>query len=229
LLDFDDIANQSLTTGNGVVMNSRFAGILSVIAMFALSGCASMSGDECLTSDWRAIGYEDGSQGYASSRLGQHRKACAKHGVTPDFQAYQSGRDDGLKEYCQPQRGYNLGVGGGRYNGVCPSHLEPGFLDAYRTGAQLYTLRSNVNNANYQISAKQRELDSLDESVRAKEAALIANETTVQDRVLILADLKDMSERRGQLEAEILALVEDRVLYEQELANYEAMLASSGF
>ena len=210
-------------------MNTRFAAVVLVGATFVLSGCATMSGDECLTSDWRAIGYEDGSQGYASSRLGQHRKACAKHGVTPDFQAYQTGRDEGLKEYCQPQRGYNLGVGGGRYNGVCPSHLEPGFLDAYRTGAQLYTLRSNVNNANYQIGAKQRELDNLDEVVRSKEAALIADDTTVQDRVLILADLKDLSERRGHLEAEIIALVEDRVIYEQELANYEAMLADSGF
>lgn len=210
-------------------MKSRFAGLFAIGAMLVLSGCATMSGDECLTSDWRAIGYEDGSQGYASSRLGQHRKACAKHGVTPDFTAYQSGRDEGLREYCQPQRGFNLGVAGGRYNGVCPSHLEPGFLDAFRTGAHLHTLRSNVNSANYQINAKQHELDDLEDVVRSKEAALIASETTVQDRVLILADLKDLSERRGQLEAEIVALIEDRVLYEQELANYEAMLADSGF
>jgi hypothetical protein len=210
-------------------MNTRLAGIIAISALMALSGCATMSGDECLTSDWRAIGYEDGSQGYSSNRLGERRKACAKHGVTPDFQVYQAGRTEGLKEYCQPQRGYNLGVGGGRYSGVCPSHLEPGFLDAYRTGAQLHTMRSNVNSANYQISAKERELDDLDGIVRAKEAELIASETTVQDRVLILADLKDLSERKGQLEAEIVGLIEDRVVYEQQLANYEQVLADSGY
>lgn len=210
-------------------MNIRFAGILLTGAMIVLSGCAAMSGDECLTSDWRAIGYEDGSQGYGSDRLGQRRKACAKHGVTPDFQAYQNGRSEGLREYCQPQQGFNLGAGGGRYNGVCPAHLEPDFLDAYRTGSQLHTLRSNVNSANYRISAKQRELDNLDEAVGRKEAALIADETTVQDRVLILADLKELSERKGQLEAEILDLVEDRVVHEQQLASYEAMLADSGY
>ena len=210
-------------------MNIRFAGILMAGAMIILSGCAAMSGEECLTSDWRAIGYEDGSQGYASDRLGQRRKACAKHGVTPDFQAYQDGRSEGLKEYCQPQQGFNLGASGGRYNGVCPAHLEPDFLDAYRTGSQLHTLRANVNSANYRISAKQRELDSLDDVVGKKEAALIADETTVQDRVLILADLKELSERKGQLEAEILDLVEDRALHEQQLASYEAMLADSGY
>ena len=210
-------------------MNIRFAGILLAGGMIVFSGCAAMSGEECLTSDWRAIGYEDGAQGYASDRLGQRRKACAKHGVTPDFQAYQNGRSEGLKEYCQPQQGFNLGSGGGRYNGVCPAHLEPDFLDAYRTGSQLHTLRANVNSANYRISAKQRELDNLDDVVGKKEAALIADETTVQDRVLILADLKELSERKGQLEAEILDLVEDRVLHEQQLASYEAMLADSGY
>ena len=210
-------------------MNTRIAAIFTTGALFVLSGCATMSGDECLTSDWYAIGYEDGSQGWSSNRLADRRKACAKHGVTPDFQAYQNGRNEGLKEYCQPQRGYNLGVGGGRYNGVCPSHLEPGFLDAYRTGAQLYTLRSNVNSANFQIAAKQRELDNVHDVIREKEALLIANETTVQDRVLILADLKELSERTGQLEAEIAGLIEDRAIHEQQLASYEAMLADSGF
>lgn len=210
-------------------MITRFAQFCALAALMILSGCATMSGDECLTSDWQAIGYEDGSQGYSSDRLGQRRKACAKHGVTPDFQAYQDGRNEGLKEFCQPQRGFNLGVGGGRYNGICPSHLEPGFLDAYRTGAQLHTLRSNVNSANYQISARERELNDLDDTVRAKEAELIAADTTVQDRVLILADLKDLSERKGQLEAEIIGLVEDRVVYEQQLASYEQVLADSGY
>lgn len=203
------------------------AGLLGSLLM--ITGCATMSGEECLTSDWRAIGYEDGAQGFSSDRLSQRRKACAKHGVTPDFDAYQAGRSDGLQEFCQPQRGFNLGAAGGRYNGVCPAQLELGFLDAFRTGSQLHGLRSNVNAADSQIRARERELDDLAETARSKEAMLIANETTVQDRVLILADLKDLSERKGQLEAEILDLIEDRTVYEQQLASFEALLADSGY
>lgn len=210
-------------------MFNRIAAMALATAALLASGCATMSGDECLTSDWQAIGYEDGSRGYSSDRLGQHRKACAKHGVSPDFSEYQAGRREGLKEFCQPQRGFNLGSGGGRYSGVCPSHLEPDFLDAYRTGARLHTLRSNVNSASYQIDAKERELDDLDRLVRTKQSVLIADETTVQDRVLILADLKDLSERKGQLEAEIVELVEDRAHHQAELASYEAILADSGY
>ncbi|MFB3107496.1 MAG: DUF2799 domain-containing protein, partial [Pseudomonadales bacterium] len=116
----------------GMSMNSSKLNLIWIALVFTgLSGCATMSGDECVTSDWTTIGYEDGVRGHTADRIGQHRKACAKHGVTPDFAAYQSGRDLGLVEYCQPSRGFSVGSNGGRYNGVCSVNLEGDFLDAY--------------------------------------------------------------------------------------------------
>jgi len=210
-------------------MGSKWAGILAMALALGLSGCASMSGDECVTSDWQTIGFEDGSRGYGSERLGEHRKACAKHGVTPDLQAYRAGRDEGLREFCQPARGYNLGSRGGRYNGVCPAEMEGEFVDAYRAGYHLYELQAAVNSANAQISSKQHELDHIQDTVREKEALLIATETTTQDRILVLADLKDLSERTGQLETEIVVLIDDRARHEEQLANYQASVASFGY
>lgn len=210
-------------------MNTRTCGLIIGLAALMLSGCAGMSADECVTGDWYAIGYEDGSRGYTADQLGNRRKACAKHGVTPDFQAYQDGRSEGLKEFCQPQRGFNLGAGGGRYSGVCPAQLEPGFLDAYRNGSELHALRSNVNAANYAINAKQNELDGIQGTIRAKEAELIADDTSIQDRILIISDLKDLNERTGQLEAEIIGLVEERAYHEQQLAEYQQVLADTGY
>lgn len=210
-------------------VNTRLAGIFVVSMMVALSGCASMSADECVTSDWRGIGFDDGARGYTAGRLSQHRKACAKHGVSPDLQAYQEGRADGLREYCQPQRGFNLGAGGGQYNGVCAIDLEADFLDAFRSGSQLHTMRSNVNSTNHQINAKRHELDDIAASMRVAEAGLIAAETTIQDRILLLADLKDFAERTGRLESEIEALIQDRGVYEQQLASYQAVLADTGY
>ncbi|MET0809299.1 MAG: DUF2799 domain-containing protein [Pseudoxanthomonas sp.] len=87
--------------------------LLSALLILALSGCATMNKDECLTVDWRTVGYEDGVAGRSGDRIAQHRKACAKHGVAPDLDAYQSGRDQGLREYCQPDNGYQLGARGG--------------------------------------------------------------------------------------------------------------------
>ncbi len=210
-------------------MKRMLAGISVILVFGVLSGCATMSGDECTMSDWTAIGYSDGAQGYTSDRLNKYNKACAKHGVTPDFRAYQAGRDEGLREFCQPSRGFQLGERGGRYQGVCNTDLEPAFLDAYRVGSHLHTLRSNVNSASARIAAREAELERTKDKIRTKEAQLIDEETSTADRVLILADLKELSERTGELEAEIKDLFADRARHEVELQNYQASIVAYGY
>ena len=210
-------------------MLGKWTGILLSLLVIGLAGCATMSGDECATSDWTAVGYEDGSRGYTSERFGKHRKACAKHGITADFEAYQQGRSQGLVEFCQPGRGFNLGVNGGQYNGVCSVELEADFLDAYRVGQQLYTLRSKVSSANTQIHNKKHELEDIEDQITHNEALLIGDQTTTEDRVLLLADLKRLSERTGELEIEIEALIADTARHEQNLQHYEQTVAAYGY
>lgn len=200
-----------------------------MLALVALGGCASLSEEECALSDWHTIGFEDGSRGYPAERIGDHRKACAKHGYVPDFAAWEAGRNEGLALYCQPARGFNLGSAGGQYQGVCPADLEPQFLDGYRAGVELYNLRSNVSAANGRLQARQGELAATRDAMREKEALLIARETTPEDRVLLLADLKELAERAGELETEIDALIDERARHEERLAAYQASLAYSGY
>lgn len=203
-------------------MNMKWNILGATLAILALSGCASMSSEECVATDWTAVGYEDGARGYTSEQFTRHRTACAKHGVTADFAAYQSGRDQGLVEYCQPGRGYDVGVSGGRYYGVCNAALERDFLDAYNAGHQLYTLRSNVSRTSSKIAGRERELKKVQEEMRHKEAGLISSETTTEQRILLLADLKELSERTGEIEAQIQALYQELGHYQLELDNYQA-------
>ncbi len=210
-------------------MNSKLAGIVSIVSLLGLSGCATMSAEECAMGDWHMIGYEDGSMGYTVDRLGQHRRACAKHGVVPDQIEYQEGRRDGLRQFCQPSRGFNLGASGGQYNGVCPGDMEPDFVDAFNTGQKLYNLQSQVNNANYQIYAREAELERTENRISQVEADLISSETSAEDRALLLNGLKELSERTGEIKAEIVDLIEKRVIYEQQLAQYEAMIADTDY
>ena len=210
-------------------MNSKWLMIGAAVLALVLSGCASMSSEECAASDWTAIGYEDGSRGYTTDRFASHRKACAKHGHTADFQAYQQGRNQGLVEFCQPARGYSLGANGGQYYGVCAAEFEPEFLDAYRAGQRLYSLRSNVNAANSQVYARERELEDVKALIRTKEAQIISLETTNEERILLLVDLKDLSERIGELETEIEVLLEERARHEAELAHYEQTVVAYGY
>ena len=210
-------------------MKSKWIALGMSLLVLGLGGCASMSSDECAMSDWSAVGYEDGSRGYTSDRFSSRRKACAKHGISADFQAYQQGRSEGLVEFCQPGRGFSYGANGGSYNGVCAADLEPQFLDAYRAGNKLYTLRSYVNSANSQIRARENELENVREQIRASEALLISQETTTEDRVLLLVDLKDLSERTGELESEIESLIIDRSRHEQDLYHYEQTVSGYGY
>ncbi|MBT8107150.1 MAG: DUF2799 domain-containing protein [Gammaproteobacteria bacterium] len=212
-----------------LVMDTKWKVICASITIILASGCASMSSEECVATDWSAVGYEDGARGYTTERFSKHRKACGKHGVTADFSAYQQGREQGLVEYCQPGRGYDIGVRGGRYYGVCRVDLEADFLDAYNAGYHLYTLRSNVSRASADISAKERELEVVHQDIRKKEAALIDSETTMEQRILLLADLKELSERTGKLEAEIQDLHEQRARHQVELDHYQASVVDYGY
>ena len=210
-------------------MNSKLNLVWLAIAIGSLGGCASMSSDECMTSDWSAIGYEDGSRGFTTNRFGQHRKACAKHGVTPDFSAYQSGRDQGLVEFCQPHRGFNVGSNGGSYNGVCSVNLEADFVDAYNAGHHLYTLRSNVNRANSAIHSRENELERIEKTLIKNGVALIAVETTTEQRVLLLADMRNLAGRTGKLQAEIKELYDVRARNQVELEHYQLVVADLGY
>jgi hypothetical protein len=194
----------------------------AMILALTLSGCASMDEEECLTVDWRTIGFEDGAAGYTGDRIARHRKACAKHGVSPDLALYQSGREEGLREYCRPANGYRLGAQGNSYGGVCPAELEDAFLSAYDSGRQLYTLESRVSSATYQLEGKRRELNRAEDDVVRKSALAIDGDATGEQRAQAVVDLKQLAERIGRLKAEIRQLEVDRVQYERDLQDYRS-------
>lgn len=196
----------------------------AAIALLALGGCATMDREECLTVDWRTIGYEDGVAGYSADRIGQHRKACAKHGVTTDLAAYQAGRQEGLREYCVPANGFRLGSQGGSYSGMCPSDLDPAFADAFQSGRQLHTLESRLAGVNYDINAKRNALRNAESDIVTRSARAISNDATAEERAQAVVDVKQLGERVGRLKTEIRQLEEERVHCERDLADYRATL-----
>jgi ribosome modulation factor len=196
--------------------------LASALLILALSGCASMNKAECLNVDWRTVGYEDGVAGRSGDRIGQHRKACAKHGVTPDLNAYQTGREQGLREYCQPETGYQLGVNGYALKSSCPADLKEGFETAYHSGYELYAMRARVANAENELDSAYREIAQIDQDLIATSALVLARDTDNVVRAQALLDAKNMAQRKGQLKARIPEL--ERVVYEsqRELDNYVA-------
>jgi hypothetical protein len=129
-------------------------GFISVAAIILLlAGCASVSKDDCLVTDWYEIGRMDGMQGKPRTVLQNRAKACLEHGINADRLAYYQGHDEGLKHYCTEQRGFELGRMGLAYRSVCPVNLEKDFRAGYKNGMQLFCSEENGFDLGYRGGA----------------------------------------------------------------------------
>lgn len=135
----------------------RHLALVSLLALLT-TGCASMNESECRANDMYSKGLSDGEEGEPMSRLADHRKACDEYGIKLDGELYRKGRDDGLKRYCTPGNGEQVGRAGKSYASVCPPELEPAFLKEYKKGKFIHD-----------IEQKQRELDNVREQLRDKD------------------------------------------------------------
>lgn len=199
--------------------------LTGIVILGVLSGCSSMSADECVATDWRTVGYEDGVNGYSGDRVGKYRKACGKHGVAPDLSAYQRGRDEGLREFCKPMNGFRIGSNGRGYAGVCPASLEGPFLSAYESGRHLYSLRARVDDTAREIEALYDESARLDAGIANAAARILDRDITTEQRAQLLVDSKQMAERKGEIRERIPRLESDLEAYRRELDSYRATLS----
>jgi len=189
----------------------------------AVSACASgLSKDECRLADWRTIGYEDGARGVSQSRIGEHRKACADHGVAPDLDAYRSGWQEGVQGYCQPGNGYRLGRSGSHYGGVCPAALEPAFLQAYGHGREIHSLEYEVKRLQRTLNHKHSRMADIEVEMRDTGIDLVAADMTTEERVVLLDELRKLEAERSATRAEIPHLEAELEQHRQRLAVVSA-------
>ena len=160
------------------IYRRHLAGILMAAGLICTQGCATLSEEECLSADWRTIGYEDGARGFSAQRIGKHREACAEHGIAPNFQAYMDGHRAGLRQYCIPATGFALGRSGKRYSGICPAELEGAFLAAFEDGRAVYRLLQEIDQLQRDIHRARSEQETLAKEIKANEAMIISDATT---------------------------------------------------
>lgn len=182
----------------------RRAALLAILGLTAttLAGCASLSEAECLSGDWRVIGYQDGTSGQPPSRVGAHSEACARHGVAPDLDLWRMGYNEGLIYYCTRANGFQQGVYGSTYHGVCTGPAADEFLIAYRDGRQVYDVRQALNQAHSDFSSVSSEIDRLryDRDVARDNADL--DDISKEQRRSYLDEAERLSERLGELRRE---------------------------
>lgn len=146
---------------------------LLLLAAPVLSACATLSEAECRVGDWYSIGQTDGYHGRPAARLADHAAACTDYGIMPDRAAYTAGREDGLRQYCQPARGYREGLAGNGYAGVCPLGQERGFLTGFEAGREVADVAAQAERVERRIDLLEQ---ALDENAAGRHAALDALE-----------------------------------------------------
>jgi hypothetical protein len=119
----------------------RIALLTPAILLAALAaGCETTPpaarAQSCRVTDWYLYGLNDGRLGVLASERVDLFSDCAAIGAPADIAAYESGRAEGLVEYCTAESGYEAGYRGRRNRNVCPPGLATGFLQGYEQGAR---------------------------------------------------------------------------------------------
>ena len=172
-------------------------GITSVILL--LFSCTNMNQSDCLTADWRLIGFEDGSFGKNESSISQHRKECAKHGVSPDLNAYRQGHVDGSKRFCTANNGFSRGRQGKNYNRSCPQQFEAEFLTGFTDGQTLYALKKVLNQRTSELEDAYQNLDWLEHTIAEKSELMIVDGLKREQRIMIRDEIAQHQQQQDEL------------------------------
>lgn len=174
--------------------------LLASLAVALLSGCETMSPQECKAANWHEVGMRDGINGEPLTMLDERVKDCAKAGTAVDTRSYMGGRTRGLDSYCQLGNAASLGVNGSAYHGVCPGSLDLEFRRRHQTGYAVFALRNQLGEMDERTRRLERRLHDADrdEDKQLREADKGDKADEQRKRIR-----RDFDERRRHLRREL--------------------------
>lgn len=158
--------------------------LIAIGFTLALTGCATLTKEECLGGNWEEIGFRDGTNGKTSAFLQNHAKACEKVGVRPVQSLWEKGRKRGLPAYCVPQRAYSEGRSGRSLNAVCPAAQMPALRAANAKGLEYRAFSNEISELRYRLD----EIGTLlvAEQDAARRALLVQESRSLSGRISLL-------------------------------------------
>ncbi|MPY25043.1 DUF2799 domain-containing protein [Shewanella psychropiezotolerans] len=166
--------------------------ILAVITALSLTQCTSMNMEQCQLADWYSIGMSDGNNGAVSYTVNDYIKDCNEFGLAVNSEKWTAGYQAGLKNYCQTENGYKLGLQGAYYNGVCSNNE---FLKRYNEGHRKYEIKQRISSIESRLKGINHEITSLNKKINAGQE--VANNKE---------DKKSLKREENKLEKELMLL-----------------------
>ena len=147
--------------------------VFSLALCLWLTGCATMTSNECKAANWGEVGLRDGLAGAALSVLNDRVKDCAEAQVPVDTPRYLQGREQGLLQYCRIENAVPLGLNGKSYDGVCPPAMDAEFRRRFMVGRDVHVARTELRSLDSRVSTAEERLRSAandDDRRRARDA-----------------------------------------------------------
>ena len=151
-----------------------------------LAACSTIPAEQCPHLDWLALGEDDGRQGFGPDRLDWHRSACSDAGVSPDADAWEAGRSQGLTFYCQLPNAIKQGLARHAYAQTC---ADPAF-------EEIYVVARRLGDARYAVDAVDRDLDSRERRL------LEARKLSDKERAELRVEMRQLERHRDRLRDE---------------------------
>lgn len=164
-----------------------------VLSALSFTACThySMSEEECNAANWYQIGVNDASVGWAPTRLAAHTEACQQYGKAANTALYEKGWNVGVRQYCTPQIGYQAGLAGEGYHGLCPTDLKQAFSARFWEGRRIYDIRAEYRSLERSYNSKIDEISSNHEKlVTAKDE---------WERKRVVSEISDLEKEKERI------------------------------
>jgi len=118
-------------------LSYRIVMFILVFGIFA--ACETISDQQCRSGNWESIGHVDGSNGIGIDRFQSYVKKCGKSGIQPDYNAYKTGRQKGLRTHCHAKgRASGLDGDDSAQSSLCMGTLESHYASGYSIGLKSF-------------------------------------------------------------------------------------------
>ncbi len=177
------------------IRSGAHAALFTLVAM-ALSGCATMSEEQCKGANWAALGQSDARDGDMPQFGADRVKSCAEKGVRGNLAEWQRGWEMGRREVCTPGNAMAWAQRSSEYTpGFCPPDLEPVFMSVYAPARERYRFEKRIRDLQTQIDDRSRRLEDIirqmgrsENQTRQKQAELAARRSSAEHEIRSLRD-----------------------------------------
>ncbi len=137
-----------------------------------------------------------------------------------------AGWNTGVREYCQPNRAFEIGESGGGHDNVCPEGMQSRFTTAYREGRRLHLLRVDVQSLEHQIGHMESRLEQIKAELVSSGTAQLNPLLTPAERIELAAHTQRLTEEHRRVTSELPQAKSELARKRTELDGLRQSLAS---